>query len=270
METAIKYFTIFGGLDIKIDTTIPLKELIEKEILNKYSYLKNELTLFTGGYNVDQAILSGIALGDRRTTTSFKRAFVSFEEGMKCVEKLSERGVIEVEASQHFITNQRGDNKVAKKLLFTTPFLRFWYAFVSPIYKGIKEGKYEEFYKNFENREAEFSDFVFEELCLELLTDLFKDDKLKNSGKYWDENNNIDLIAKTTSGKLIAASCKYTNSKVKKSELTNLKNTCKEIGFQPDIFVLFTKTGFSNELKSLKGDTLKLYTEKSFKLLLED
>ena len=38
METAIKYFTIFGGLDIEIDTTMPLKELIEKEILNKYSY----------------------------------------------------------------------------------------------------------------------------------------------------------------------------------------------------------------------------------------
>lgn len=270
METAIKYFTIFGGLDIEIDTTMPLKELIEKEILNKYSYLKNEITLFTGGYSVDQAVLTGIALGDRRTNSSFKRAFITFEEGMKSVEKLSERGIIEVEASQHFITKQRGDSKVSKKLLFTTPFLRFWYAFVSPIYKGIKEGKYEEFYKNFENREAEFTNFVFEELSLELLTDLFKEDKLKNSGKYWDEKNNIDLIAKTTSGKLIAASCKYTKSKMKKSELTNLKNTCNEIGYVPDIFILFTRNGFTNELKSLKGDNLKLYTEKSFKLLLQD
>ena len=270
METAIKYFTIFGGLDIKIDTTIPLKELIEKEILDKYSYLKNEITLFTGGYSVDQAILSGIALGDRKTSSSFRRAFVTFEEGMKCVEKLVQRGVIEVESSQHFITNQRGNNKVAKKLLFTTPFLRFWYAFVSPIYKGIKEGKYEEFYKNFGNREAEFTNFVFEELCLELLIDLYKDDKLKNSGKYWDEKHDIDLIAKATSGKLIAASCKYINSKLKKNALTNLKNTCKEIGYEPDIYILFTKTGFSNELKSLKGENLRLYTEKSFKLLLED
>jgi hypothetical protein len=57
---------------------------------------------------------------------------------------------------------------------------------------------------------------------------------------------------------------------MKKSELTNLKNTCKAIGYEPDIFILFTKTGFTNELKSLKGDTLKLYTEKSFKLLLQD
>ena len=189
---------------------------------------------------------------------------------MKCVEKLSEKGIIEIEASQHFITNQRGDNKVAKKLLFTTPFLRFWFAFVSPIYKGIKEGKYEEFYKNYDNKEAEFTDFIFEELSLELLIDLFKEDELKNKGKYWDDKHNIDLIAKTTSGKLIAASTKYTNSKVKKSALTNLKATCKEIGYEPDIFIIFTKKGFSNELKSLKGDTLKLYTAKSFKLLLED
>ena len=33
--------------------------------------------------------LTGIAQGDRRTNSSFKRAFVSFEEGMKCVEKIS-------------------------------------------------------------------------------------------------------------------------------------------------------------------------------------
>jgi hypothetical protein len=40
MEVAVKYFIVFGGLDIKIDTTKPLLELIEKHILDDYTDLK--------------------------------------------------------------------------------------------------------------------------------------------------------------------------------------------------------------------------------------
>ena len=38
MEVAVKYFIVFGGLDIKIDTTKPLLELIEKHILDEYKH----------------------------------------------------------------------------------------------------------------------------------------------------------------------------------------------------------------------------------------
>ena len=43
MQVAIQYFTVFGGLDIKIDTTKPILELIEKNILNNYNYLRMKL-----------------------------------------------------------------------------------------------------------------------------------------------------------------------------------------------------------------------------------
>ena len=268
MEVAVKYFIVFGGLNIKIDTTKPILELIEKHILNEYTNLRYEINTISGGYKVDHAILTGIAQGDIKTTTSFKRAFVSFEEGMKCVDKLIDRGMIEMESSQHFIVNKRGDDKVARKLLFTAPFLRFWFAFVSPIYKGIKDKDYKEFYTLFENKEAEFGNFIFEELAMELLIDLFKEDPLKNFGKYWDEKINIDLLAKTTSGKILVGSCKYINSKIKKNELNNLKEDASSINLNPDIFVIFSKNGFSNELKTQKSDSIKLFTPKSFKLLL--
>ena len=268
MEKAVQYFIVFGGLDIKIDTTKPLLELIEQHILNNYLSLRNEIHNLTGGYKVDHAVLTGIAQGDRRTNSSFKRAFVSFEEGMKCVEKLTERGIIEIESSQHHLAKKRGDDKISKKLLFTTPFLRFWFAFVSPIYKGIKEKNYKEFYELYENKEAEFGGFIFEELSMEVIRDTFVEDPIKQFGKYWDEKIEIDLVAKTTSGKIIAGSCKYINSKLKKNELNRLKEDCKSIDLNVDIFVIFSKNGFSNELKSQKSETLKLFTPKSFKLLL--
>lgn len=269
METAITYFTIFGGLDIKLDTTKPLLELIEKHILNEYRTLRTGINSLTGGYKVDHAILTGAALGDRRTQTSFKKAHVSFEEGMKCIENLCEKGIVELESSQHFITNQRGDAKIAKKILFTAPFLRFWFAFVSPIYKGIKEGDYKEFHELYENRKAQFSDFVFEELALEFLIDFYKEDALKQMGKYWDEKIHIDLIAKTTSGKILVGTCKYIDGKIKKSELTKLKEDCQTLGIEPDSFIFFAKKGYSNELKALKSETVRLFTAKSLKLLME-
>ncbi len=269
MQIAVKYFIIFGGLNIKIDTSKPLLELIEKHILNEYDNLRFEINTISGGYKVDHAILTGIAQGDRKTTTSFKRAFVSFEEGIRCVDKLIDRGIIEIESSQHFIANKRGDDKVAKKLLFTAPFLRFWFAFVSPIYKGIKDKDYKEFYTLFENKETEFGDFIFEELAMEFLIDFFKEDPIKNFGKYWDDKIKFDLFAKTTSGKIIAGNCKYINSKVKKNELNTLIENSKSINLNTDIFVLFSKNGFSNELKSLKNESIRLFTTKSFKLLLD-
>lgn len=269
METAITYFTIFGGLDIKLDTTKPLLELIEKHILNEYRTLRTDINSLTGGYKVDHAILTGAALGDRRTQTAFKKAHVSFEEGMKCIENLCEKGIVELESSQHFITNQRGDAKIAKKILFTAPFLRFWFAFVSPIYKGIKDGDYKEFHELYENRKAQFCDFIFEELALEFLIDFYKEDALKQMGKYWDEKIHIDLIAKTTSGKILVGTCKYIDGKIKKSELTKLKEDCQTLGIEPDSFIFFAKKGYSNELKALKSETIRLFTAKSLKLLME-
>ncbi|RBQ30022.1 DUF234 domain-containing protein [Aliarcobacter vitoriensis] len=269
MQIAIKYFTVFGGLDIKIDTTKPIIELIEKNILNNYNYYKSEINYLTGGYHVDSAILSGIALGDRKTTNAFKRAYVSFEEGMKCVDSLCEKDIIEIDSSQNFLLGKRSDSKVAKKLIFTNPFIRFWFAFISPIYKGIKDGNYEEFKKKFESRESDFNDFIFEELSLASLKDSFIEDSIKQYGQYWDEKIQIPIVAKTVSGKIIVGTCKYTEAKIKKSELNKLLDDCKNTNIDFDIVVLFAKNGFTNELKTLKNDNLRLFSVKSLKILLD-
>ena len=60
MEIAVQYFIVFGGLNIKIDTTKPLVELIEKHILNEYTNLRYEINTISGGYKVDHAILTGM------------------------------------------------------------------------------------------------------------------------------------------------------------------------------------------------------------------
>lgn len=268
MQTAIKYFTIFGGLDIKIDTSKSILELIEKHILNNYSQFRSEINQITGGYPVNHAVLSGIALGDRKATNAFKRAFVSFEEGMKCVNELYKKEIVDIESSEYFLAGKTKDENVSQKLLFVNPFLRFWFAFISPIYKGIRDGDYKEFKERFENRESGFSDFIFEELALSFIKNSFPDRKIRQHGQFWDENIHIQIIAKTEEGKTIVGFCKYSDNKVKKSELNKFIQKLEDENIYFDIVTIFAKNGFSNELKNVKSEYLKLFNTNSLKALI--
>ncbi len=216
------------------------------------------------------SILSAIAQGDGRTHTAYRRANISQEVGDKAIEELCSLGIIRLEKSKKIFTSWAEDDarKVSNKLYFTSPFLRFWFAFISPLFKGIKEGDYKEVQKKFLNNEAEFTNLVFQQLSQELIKTIFSDDKIIECSSYWDNEVELDIYAKTASGKIIVGVCKYTNAKVKKSTLTKLKENTQNAKIKADIFVIVSKKGFSNELKALKGENLKLLNIKSFKSLL--
>jgi AAA+ ATPase superfamily predicted ATPase len=269
LEQALEYFSVFGGIDEPVAMELPLDEAIEEEILDNYAELHRKVTALTGGDSTAHALLSGIALGDSRAYSAFKRARLSREAGNEAAQAMCEAGIITREKARPNSSSWMDDDAVSDRLHFTTPFLRFWFAFVSPIFKGIREGDYKEFKERYANRSAEFSDRVFEALAAELLKKTFADDPLAEIGGYWDKATEINIIAKSSSGKCIAASCRNVNTKLKKSELTKLKAKCETAGFTPDIYVLVAKNGFSGELKSLKGETLRLFTLKHFKKLLE-
>lgn len=126
-------------------------------------------------------------MGDRRINSAFKRADLDYEEAIDCIDDLEDLQFITEETSMDFLTNQFEENESADKLLFTTPFLRFWFAFVSPLYKGIARENYDECFKKFDNYQAEFMDFIFEQLCHEYTKEIFSDDEIEEIGRYWDD-----------------------------------------------------------------------------------
>ena len=268
METALNYFAVFGGLDVKLDLNKPLGSLIKRHILDLYYELYDELSKVVKTDNIGNKILSGAALGDRRVNSAFKRAECEFDVGIQYVYELEEFGVITQETSMDFLTNKFEENDSADRLLFASPFLRFWYAFVSPLYRGVKREEYDEVYKRFENRKNEFMDLIFESLCHEYIQQTFKEDSIEEMGRYWDKKSEINLLAQTESGKVIVGACKYTNSKLKSATLNELKSQCEKLEIVPDYVVIFSKSGYTNEFKSLKGNGLSLHTVKTLKGLL--
>jgi len=267
IEVAIEYFSIFGGMGWSVDTSKPLLELIESKVLKNYTYIHGDITKVTNSDKVSHSLLSGVAMGDARTHSAIKRARITRDESQRVITSLCEMGFMKLESS---LEGPPSSDKIDEKLNFSVPFMRFWFSFISPFFKGIKEGDYKEVKESFTNRKEGFSNLTFENLSKELIKKSFKDDRIIEIGSYWDRNVEIDILAKTKSGKIIAGACKYSNAKVKKSELTKLNSKCEEADIQPDIFVLLSKSGFSNELKNEKGADLKLYALKNFKTLVED
>ncbi len=260
MEIAVEYFTVFGGLDVTLNMEESLDKLIQKHILKEYKFLRNDVAKFTDGNEKYHRLLSAAALGDRRTNSSFKRAGFSFDDGMDLVEELRDSGFIKLERCSE-------DVYVSDKITFTAPFLRFWFAFISPIFKSIRDKDYKEFFEVYNNRKAEFTDLVFSQLCHEFIKESFTEDKIYNIGRYWDDNIEIDLVAKTKSGKKIVGTIKYRDKKVSKGELSKLRENAKQAQIDPSIYVIFAKKGFSGELKSLKSENILLVTCKHLKML---
>jgi hypothetical protein len=147
--------------------------------------------------------------------------------------------------------------------------MRFWFSVISPYYKGIKEGEYKEVKEKWVNMQQGFSDHILQQLAMELVKNSFVDDEIESIGSYWDKNIEIDILAKTKSGKMLAGLCKYSKAKAGKNELAKLKENCKEAELDIDTFVIFSKNKFSNELKKEKSEDLILYSLRNIKSLLD-
>ncbi|MCK9472512.1 DUF234 domain-containing protein [Sulfurimonas sp.] len=268
IEQAIEYFAVFGGMSWSVEMTKSLEELIENKVLKNYTYIHGDITKVTHSDKISHSLLSAAAVGDGRIHSALKRARISRAEGEDAVDALCDKGILKTEFSLESPPN--ADEKVDEKLNFNTPFMRFWFAFVSPFFKTIKEGDFKEAKESFANRKSEFFELTFLKLSHELVKKSFKDDPIVEIGSYWDRNTQIDILAKTKSGKVVAGACRYSNQKAKKSSLTKLQEQCHLAKLKPDISIIVSKGGFSNELKALKGEDVRLFALKNFKTLIED
>lgn len=268
IEQAIEYFAVFGGMGWNVDMTKPLEELIEEKVLANYRYIHADLTKITQSNKSHHALLSAIALGDRREHSAYRRANLTRKEGEESAAFLIKFGLLTRQASQEDPADE--SEEVSDRLTFTAPFLRFWFSSVSPYYKRIKEGDFTEMKEKWENTKQSFLDQVYEGLIIALVKQSFKEDWIAKIGSYWDKNGEIEILGQTKAGKTVAGTCKYSKTKANKSVLNALQERCHKAKLNADIFVIFSKNGFSSEFKKEKSDILKLLSLKNLKTLMDD
>ena len=279
MEQAIELFAVFGGVGetLELDFFDDLDSIIRFNFVEQYRLLNEQIS---PSYLIEEPyrwLLVAIARGDGRLSNVFRKARVGETLGLRLLNELVDLDIIEFEDSREPALKKYPNQKIEKslrnykiepKIRFKKPFHRFWFGFVEPYHKELNSGNSVRFYENFNQHFARLHSFVFEQLSQELLN-LYFNNQLVINGNYWDKHSEFDIWATHKDGRNILGECKYTNRRVCKSELSKLRQKAETSELKADIFALFSKNGFSNELKNSTSKDLLLFELEDFWRLLK-
>lgn len=281
IESAIEYFSVFGGVEEKIELDFfeSITAFVCARCITNFAETQQ---LVAPSYLLESPycdVLQAVAKGDGKYYAVLRKAKLSEEMGCKIVTELISLGILRVEASReqplkvhpkHKLKKELRHYRIQDKLRFEQPFLRFWFGFVFPYRKALAKGNSESFLSNFEAHYERLRTLVFEQLCNDLLADYFQSrSPLLSQGSYWNHHSEFDVLAVTSTKKIILGECKYKDRKVCKNELNKLKAKAEQSGIHADIYALFSKDGFSNELLGMQSEKLLLFDLDDLKQLCE-
>ncbi len=271
LEQAVEYFSILGGIgkDIELDYFDDVFSMVESNFIQNFSKFQ---ALVSPSYLLEspyREILMAVARGDGKLYSVLRKAKLSETLGEQIVQELIDLNVLKVEASReaplrihpkHKLKKEQRSYRVQDKLRFVQPFMRFWFGFVTYYKKDLALGKGDAFLANFEKHYERLRSLVYEQLCDALLTQHYEDkNPLISGGSFWNIHSEFDILAMSQDKKVILGECKYKDRKVCKNELTKLKAKALESGIKVDVYVLFSKSGFSNELLQTQDKDLLLF-----------
>ena len=279
METQISYFSVFGGLGWDIDTSQPISILIQNIILKNFETINTQMKELISNDENNKRLLQALAIGDRRIFSAFNRAGLNNGNGGAALNFLQDAGLIQMEYSRERHPRDKNPNaklkrrdarhRISHKVLFTHPFVRFWFYFIVPQMKNIQNGDFAPLLENFAQKQHSYTSLVFEELSEVLLNYHLRETQIISSGSYWDADLEIDLLTLTDDGKIYIGECKWKNHKVNKKELHKINEKCDKLHVNPYQIVLFSKRGFSKELMQMQSKHLALYSSEDFHALLK-
>lgn len=259
-EELIELYSILYGvpkyLEMFADSGDIFKN-IEKNILNPNSYLYNE-PQFILQNEVNEpityfSILETIANGEHKIGNIAGNLGKNVQNITSFISKLIELDIIYKDVP----ITETNPLKSKKGLYFIKDnFFRFWFSYVLPYKSQLEMGNTNFVLKKIKENFHGFVSPVYENLAISYMLkkyDLFK------CGRWWDKNEEIDAVG-IGEDFLIVAECKYSNKKVGLDILQDLQKKAKKIDSELPIkhYILFSKSGFTEELKKLHNEEIVL------------
>jgi len=271
-DTALEYFTVFGGTGWDVDVSKSVATLIEEKILSNYEPLHESMTRYTHNNGLYHMILTIIALGVNHENDVFKKAKVGRDKGEEAIDYLVSKSLIKFDLSVEKPLNEGGGK--SDRILFDLPFMRFWFAMISPNYQSISEGDYDEFAQKWHKLRDNFSILLSNLLILDLVKETFnaksKNDPIVKIGSYYDKKIEIDILGIRKSGTMIAGACKYSKEPAKINMMDTLIQKCTKAELEIKDYVLFSKNGFTSEVEALREKEVVLFSNAELSSLLDN
>ena len=261
----IEMYSVTGGVPKYIELFSESKDIysaIQKCVLNRSGYLYDEPHFLlqqevseVGSYF---SIIKAIAAGNSKLSAISSILEIKSTSLTKYLKTLIDLDILEREVP---ITEENPEKSKKGLYKIKDNYLRFWFAFVYPNMSFIESGHSRIVMNKIRNSLVKnHIAFVYEDVCKERMWDLNGEGawpfNFTKIGRYWDSKDEIDIVALDPEGKnLILGECKYWAEPVGVSVLRDLEAKTDSVAWERDKrkvwFVLFSASGFTDELKAL-------------------
>jgi len=251
----IEIFAVLGGVPKYLKMfkdSNDIFESIKKNILTKNSFLFDEpryilqnevnepITYFT--------ILEIIASGEHKIGNIASKLGKNVQNITSFISKLIELDIIYKE-----VPVTEDEYKSKKGLYFIKDnFFRFWFMYVLRYQSQLEMENIEYVLEKVRLNFSSFVSKTYEDLCIKWTAKNFNTLKC---GRWWDKNDEIDVVGILEDG-VVVGECKWSNKKVGVDILESLQRKAKKLKLPVKRYILFSKSGFTNEL--LKRDDVML------------
>ncbi|MGM0557755.1 MAG: ATP-binding protein [Myxococcota bacterium] len=257
---ALEAYGVFGGMPYYLqflDSELGLRENIVDTVLRPGAPLGNE------AYNVLQSelrtprrfasVLQAIGTGCSTTGDILGRTAEISNGGQLTpyIDRLEALRLIRVTRSLDAKPKARN-----RRYYVADPYLEFWFRFGLPNVSALAKGHAEDVYDHaIEPQLSQYMGEIFEWISREFL-ERYADDVLsappREIGKIWGKDYDIDVAATLLDDTVVYAECKWWESPVGMNVLRDLRDDASKTDYgagADELFVLFSKSGFTEELE---------------------
>jgi AAA+ ATPase superfamily predicted ATPase len=263
---------VFGGVPYYLEEVSPdatLADNIQQTILTRHGtlhdepdyVLRMELTEPTRYFSILEAIAGGNTSRNEIAGTTG----IDYNQLSKYLNRLSRLRLVD----QHVPITEQKERSKRSRYRIRDPFFRFWFHFVygtGEQYDELGDDAYEALI------EPELPDFVsrsFEDLCCSALRTLYPEYTITETGQWWYDEHEIDVVGLTTGDTLIAGECKFQQSPLGYDAFSKLQDHLDELQWSPsgggkriEQYALFSRSGFKSSVEeaAAERDDLRLFT----------
>jgi len=244
--TQIELYSVLGGIPKYLEVFEYKKDIlssIAKNILNKDSFFYNEANFLLQDEISETityfSILEVIANGAHKLgeiAAKLQKPVTNITSFMK--------KLIDLEIIYKDIPITENHKSKKGEYYIKDNFLRFYFSYVFPYKSQLEIGNVEYVLKKLKLTFSEFVAKTYEDLAREYVLDNFEVNKC---GRWWDRNTEIDIVG-IGDDFTIFGECKWQNRKVTVKILNELIEKSKKIKASNKKYILFSKSGFSEEL----------------------
>jgi len=273
-EAALRGYGVFGGMPYYLALLDPADDLagnVRRLVLEDGAPLREEpLHLLQAELNSPAryaSILRAVADGLTVRGEIVNRVMQKDEQSSSITPYLDRLEQMRLLRRMYSLDVAAPEKSRNTRYFLNDPFLAFHYRFVLPNASALQAGHAESVYRL--GIEPHLDDYMgerFEEIC-RAWAELHGQERLgvpaRVAGKIWAADYDIDVAGELLDGRRIAGECKWWRKLAGANVLADLaRDTARNryyAGADP-VLLLFTRTGFTPELKARQSDGLHLLT----------